>query len=89
LQLSGAKERFQLILERKRLSLSVRSQERCLIGLEKLYDPETGFALGIDEAGKQMKFRTIMSSWVLIFNCVPHERISAQIEDLACDDFFH
>ncbi|WP_292590740.1 amylo-alpha-1,6-glucosidase [Mesotoga sp. UBA5557] len=62
-------------------------QERCLIGLEKLYDPETGFVLGIDEAGKQMKFRTIMSSMGLIFNCVPHERISAQIEDLASDDF--
>ncbi len=62
-------------------------QRRCLIGLEKLYDPEMGFVLGIDESGNQMKFRTIMSSMGSIFDCVPNERIAAQIEDLASDDF--
>lgn len=62
-------------------------QKRCLIGLEKLYDPDMGFVLGIDESGKKMRFRTIMSSMGSIFDCVPNERISAQIEDLASDDF--
>ncbi|WP_367358667.1 amylo-alpha-1,6-glucosidase [Mesotoga sp.] len=62
-------------------------QKRCLIGLEKLFDPEIGFVLGIDEWGKQMKFRTIMSSMGAIFDIISPERIIDQVKEFASDDF--